>query len=67
MTPAQFAALSELLRLRPGPAQDCARLVLVGGLSPAEATDRTGLSRQAAHQAIQRARDGLQLARQAVE
>lgn len=66
MTAEQFRALSELLSLRPGPAQDCARLVLVDGLTQAQACERTGLSRQAAHQAVKRAQRGLELARRVV-
>jgi len=65
MTPSQFQALSRLLSLKTGPAQECARLVLVEGMAQAEAARQTGLSRQAAHQAVKRARAGVDLARQA--
>jgi len=65
MTPDQFAALAELLSLRDGPAQECARLVLVEGVPQAEATERTGLSRQAASQVLKRVRAGLELANRA--
>jgi DNA-directed RNA polymerase specialized sigma24 family protein len=61
MTADQFAALSELLRLRGGPATDAARLVLVDGLSAAEAAQRAGVSRTAATNAVTRCRRGLVL------
>lgn len=65
MTPAQFAALADLLQMRAGPAQEAAQLVLVAGITSAEAARRTGLSPQAASQAVVRARRGLALAQQA--
>lgn len=37
MTSTQFDALAQLLRLRAGPQQAAARLVLVDGLAPADA------------------------------
>lgn len=66
MTPAQFEALAQLVSMRSRPAQDCARLVLVDGLTQAEAARQTGLSTQAAHQAVKRARGTLALARTAL-
>ncbi|MCA0240197.1 MAG: transcriptional regulator KorA [Proteobacteria bacterium] len=63
MTAAQFEALADLLRLRAGPAQVAAHLVLVGGLTVAEASRQAGLSAQAASNAVQRARAGLRLVR----
>lgn len=66
MTPDQFAALAELLRLRLGPAQEVARLVLVGGLSVPEAARSAGLEYTAAHKAVKRAQRGLELASRAV-
>lgn len=65
MTVDQFAALAQLLQLRAGPAQDCARLVLVDGLRQADAAERTGLSPQGAYNAVKRVRSGLALAQQA--
>lgn len=65
MTADQFAALSELLRLRAGPAQVVARMVLVEGISTAEAARSVGLEYKAAHQAVKRAERGLALARAA--
>lgn len=67
MTADQFAALSQLLRLRPGPAQDAARLHMVDGLSVPDAARRAGCEYRCAWQAVQRARAGLELARQAAD
>ena len=44
MTPAQFAALAQLLRIQAGPSREAARLVLVDGMQPAHAAAFTGLS-----------------------
>lgn len=65
MTPDQFQALAELLRLRAGPAQECARLVLVDGAQIKDAAERLGMGYRAAAAAVQRAREGLELARRA--
>lgn len=62
MTPDQFSALAELLHLRAGPAQEAARLVLVDGLRPSEAADKTGISRQSVSGALTRLRRGAALA-----
>ncbi|MDE1999123.1 MAG: hypothetical protein KGI52_09380 [Burkholderiales bacterium] len=62
MTPAQFTALAQLLRLRSGLAQDAARMVLVDGVSQADAARATGLTPQAVHNAVSRCRAGLALA-----
>lgn len=61
MTPAQFAALAELLRLRGGPSEDAARLVLVEGLTPAAAARQAGASPQAVSNALARCRRGMEL------
>ena len=63
MTTDEFAALAQLLRLRGGPAQEVARLVLVEGLTVPLAAERAGLELRAAYLAAQRAREGLLLAR----
>lgn len=63
MTPDQFAALAELLRLRSGPARECARQVLVEGQSTIEAAASLGMQYRAAAAAVQRARQGLELAK----
>lgn len=65
MTPDQFAALAELLRLRSGDTQEVARLVLVDGLSVADAARQVGMGYHLAYKAVQRAQQGLLLARQA--
>ncbi|MDO9148336.1 MAG: hypothetical protein Q7U52_11860 [Hydrogenophaga sp.] len=66
MTPDQFAALAEMLRLRDGPARECARLVLVDGRSTIDAAASLGMQYRAAAAAVQRARQGFELARRAV-
>jgi hypothetical protein len=65
MTPAQFAALAQLLRLRSGPAEQVARLVLVNGAKTPEAAAQVGMQYRAAAAAVRRARDGLELAKRA--
>lgn len=64
MTAEQFAALSELLRLRAGPAQNAARLVLVDRLSVPDAARSAGIEYIAAHKAVKRAERGLTLVKQ---
>lgn len=63
MTAEQFAALAGLLRLRAGPAQQVAYLVLVDGLAVPEAARQVGLEYTAASQAVRRVKRGLELAR----
>lgn len=63
----QFDALADLLSLRPGAAQDAARLVLVGGLRMADAARQVALPYQCAWRAVQRAKRGLELARAVCE
>ena len=63
MTPASFDALSRLLRHRPGSqARELVRLVLVDGLTQADAAQRLGTSQQAASNALRAARATLALA-----
>lgn len=59
----QFDALAQLLRLRGGPSQEVARLVLVEGLSIPEASKKTGVDPRLAHRAVKNARAGVALAR----
>ena len=66
MTNDQFDALAQLMRLRGGAAQEVARLVLVDGLSVSDASARTGLELRAAYYAVERAKQGLELARNAI-
>lgn len=63
MTPDAFAALAKLLRLRTGPQQDGARLVLVGGMRPADAARAVGVSPKALDNTLAACRAGLELAR----
>ena len=65
MTDAQFQALSQLLRLRQGPAQEAARLVMVQGVATAEAARQIGMDYRAATYAVKRVRAGLKLAQAA--
>lgn len=67
MTPDQFDALAELLRLRAGPAQVAARLVLVDGLRPAAAARAAGCSPQSAANTLAACRRGMALAQAALE
>ena len=67
MTAEQFAALSALMGLRAGPAQTAARLVLVEGLTKAEAARRAGCAPQSADQAVRRCQRAIKLAQQATQ
>lgn len=59
----QFAALSELLRLRDSPAREGARLVLIEGAALSEAARAAGTGRQNVYRAVQACRRGIELAR----
>jgi hypothetical protein len=65
MTPAQFEALAQLLRLRAGPAQEAVRLHLVQGLSVPDASRSAGVDYQLGLKAVKRAKGGLALAQKA--
>jgi predicted DNA-binding protein (UPF0251 family) len=67
VTAEQFAALAQLTQMRAGPAQDAARLVLVDGITQAEAGRRTGLSPQGVYNAVARARKAMTLAQIAAQ
>lgn len=67
MTPDQFAALADLLRLRGSPSQEAARLVLVEGLTPAEASRRAGTTPQATSNALASCRRGIELAQRVTD
>lgn len=62
MTTEQFAALAQLMQMRAGPAQEAARMVLVDGITQADAGRRTGLSPQGVNNAVTRARKAMALA-----
>lgn len=67
MTLDQFEALAELLRMAPGGAsREAARLVLVEGISPADASRRTGIRPQSVNNALRSCERGLKLAKRAV-
>ena len=61
MTPSQFAALAELLRLRGGASQEAARLVLVEGMQPSAAARLAGTTPQAVSNTLASCRRGLEL------
>lgn len=63
MTPEQFEALAELLRMRGGASQEAARLVLVDGVAPAEAARRVGIQPQAVNNVLNSCQRGIALAR----
>jgi hypothetical protein len=65
MTPKQFAALAQLLRMQDGPSLTAARLVLVDGVPSGEAAAVAGISPAGASNALRRMRAGLALAQQA--
>lgn len=67
MTIEQFEALAELLRIRGGASGQAAQLVLVGGLSQAEAGRQTGLSTAGVGNAVRRVRRGFELAKVATQ
>lgn len=63
VTSEQFTALAQLLRLRPGPAQDAARLVMVQGMATPDAARQVGMEYPDAHRSVKRVRVGLDLAK----
>lgn len=64
MTPEQFDALAQLLRLQPtSPSREAARLVLVEGVTGVEAARRLGLTQPAVSRAVSSCRRGMELAR----
>lgn len=63
LTPAAFAALAQLLRVRDGAAREAASLVLVYGHQPSDAARLAGLSPASVSNAVSRFRRGLELAR----
>lgn len=63
----QFQALAQLMRLREGPARECARLALVEKIPTPDAARATGMQYRAAAAAVRRAREGLILATKAVD
>lgn len=65
LTNKQFLALAKLLQIREGPSGQAARLVLIDGLSQAEAGRQTGLSTSGVGKVVQRMRRGLELAKAA--
>ncbi len=63
MTPEQFTALAQLLRLRDGPSCMAARLVLVDGMAQAIAAELVGITQPSVSAAVASVRRGMALAR----
>lgn len=63
LTATQFDALGQLLRLRQGPARQVARLVLVEGMTQADAARKLDVSPNIVTNAVARARAGFELAK----
>ena len=61
MTPDQFDALAQLMRLRTGAQQDAARLVLVDGMRQADAARQLGISTAALGATMRACRRGVAL------
>lgn len=67
LTAEQFDAIAQLLRMLPGSTRrELARLVLVEGLTQADAARRLDTTHQAASNAVRAVSAGLELARRAV-
>ncbi|MDR1853472.1 MAG: TrfB-related DNA-binding protein [Azoarcus sp.] len=67
LTADQFDALAELLRLRESSSREAARLVLVEGMSRADAQRATGMTGlQGVSNVLTRCRRGIELARRVV-
>ncbi len=65
MTPEQFDAIAQLMRLRASPSREALRLVLVEGLSQSEAAARAGIPRPNVTRQLSSSKRVLELARQA--
>ena len=63
MTPESFEALATLIRLRPGPQREGARLVFVEGRPSAEVARELAISPSALGNTLRACRGGLVLAR----
>ena len=61
LTPAAFSALSELLRLRAGPANLAAGLVLLDGMRPADAARTAGCIKQTLNYTLRSVERGIEL------
>lgn len=66
LTPKQWAAIAELLRLSNSKAALAARRVLVDGMEIGDAAKAVGMPYKDAHAAVNRVKNGMQLARAAV-
>lgn len=62
MTPDQFSALAELIKLRASASREAARLVLVEGITAADAARRMAITPAAVSNALRSCRRGLDLA-----
>lgn len=66
LTPQDFEDLAWLAGLKESASREAARLVLVEGLSAAEAGRRVGITRDAASKAVRKCRETLERAEQLV-
>jgi predicted DNA-binding protein (UPF0251 family) len=62
MTPEQFQALAELMRLRPSDSREALRLVLIEGLTHAAAAERCNIQRPGVTRLVSSARKVMQRA-----
>mgnify|MGYP000173223323 CR=1 FL=1 len=63
MTPEQFEALAQLMRLRQSASREALRLVLVEGMTHAAAAERAGSIRTDVTQSVSSAKRAIELAR----
>ena len=61
-----FDMLCELIHMRDSASREVARLHLVEGVSVPEAAQRAGIGKIGGYKAVQRVREGLELARRVV-
>lgn len=61
MTLDQFHAIAVLIRMRGGPSEEAARLVLVDGMRPCDAARKVGLSPQGVSDAVRRVKNAAKL------
>lgn len=67
MNQQQFDALAKLLKLRKGPSQQVARLVIVEMMSVPDAARFVGLEYTAAHHAVKRVERGYKLVQEVAQ
>ena len=63
MNPVQFEAISKLMRMKESKAKTAARLVLVDGVKIGDAARQVGSPYKDAHQAVERVKSAIELAK----